>query len=374
MTEKPDSDIIIIGGGIGGSAATLRAVQNGMQASWITGSKQSRIRSRSQWVKHLDNMIGFHEDVIKDQVVTALERHKLSDAADFIGGQHYHINNRMIIKNTVKRLRANYAGWITFIDADATGLSAHDGSFTVTAAGQHYAAPAVVLATGIMDEQPQFKVRDKHGQPLTTPRPIYPFANYESALYCIRCEGHLTRNDSVAVIGRSQSAAQVAFMFHERYGNRVFLLGNGQAPDLSSELEQVCQAYGIVIIPDLITDFISADVGELCGVVFDGHPDIKVRFATIMMGTHRAYNDLARQVGAKLVDENKAPETSQIIIDHRGQTSVRGLFAVGDIAWREDEPMMKQVYTAQEYAVRAVDSIDSRRRTVMRKKRVNSLT
>ena len=31
-----------------------------------------------------------------------------------------------------------------------------------------------------------------------------------------------------------------------------------------------------------------------------------------------------------------------------------------------DEPMMKQVYTAQEYAVRAVDTIDFRRRKMMR--------
>ncbi len=29
---------------------------------------------------------------------------------------------------------------------------------------------------------------------------------------------------------------------------------------------------------------------------------------------------------------------------------------------RRDEPMMKQIYTSQEYAVRAVDTVDSRRR------------
>lgn len=41
-------------------------------------------------------------------------------------------------------------------------------------------------------------------------------------------------------------------------------------------------------------------------------------------------------------------------------------YAVGDMANREDEPLMKQVYTAQEYAVRAVDTIDHRRRKKMR--------
>ncbi len=41
MAETPGGDIVIIGGGIGGSAATVRAVQKGMQAVWITGSRQS---------------------------------------------------------------------------------------------------------------------------------------------------------------------------------------------------------------------------------------------------------------------------------------------------------------------------------------------
>jgi hypothetical protein len=33
---------------------------------------------------------------------------------------------------------------------------------------------------------------------------------------------------------------------------------------------------------------------------------------------------------------------------------------------RPDEPVMKQIYTAQEYAVRAVDAIDARRRAAFR--------
>ena len=74
----------------------------------------------------------------------------------------------------------------------------------------------------------------------------------------------------------------------------------------------------------------------------------------------------AAQLGARLLDEGQPEEQRHVAIDHRGETSVPGFFVVGDAARRADEPMMMQIYTAQEYAVRAVDSIDSRRRKRMR--------
>jgi thioredoxin reductase len=80
------------------------------------------------------------------------------------------------------------------------------------------------------------------------------------------------------------------------------------------------------------------------------------------------YNDLARQLGATLMDEDHPIEERHVRIDHRGQTDVRGLFAIGDMAKRPDEPVMKQVYTCQEYAVRAVDTVDRRRRSRERRR------
>lgn len=53
-------------------------------------------------------------------------------------------------------------------------------------------------------------------------------------------------------------------------------------------------------------------------------------------------------------------------IDARGETTIPNLFVVGDLAQRADEPVMKQVYTSQEYAVRALDVVDSRMRRARR--------
>ena len=61
---------------IGGAASALRAGQNGMETLWILGANKTRKRSRSQWVMNLDNIVGFHEDVIKSQIIKSLKNNK----------------------------------------------------------------------------------------------------------------------------------------------------------------------------------------------------------------------------------------------------------------------------------------------------------
>ncbi len=368
MSVPGSFDVIVVGGGIGGSAAALRAVQNHMQTLFVTGSKASHTRSRSQWVMNVDNMITVHEGMIRDQVLASLRKGNVSEGLALIDAEHYHVNNRAIIKTTLARLRENYPEQVSILEADCTAVHKTYAGFRAVVGDSEYSAPAVVLSTGIMDEHPQIQVHDKQGNVVESTRPIYPFANRETALYCIRCEGHLAREDAVAVRGSSNAAADVAFMLHERYGNTVYILSHGVPLSVSDENRALCNAYGIELIGDPITDFVAGDVGELCGISFAEHARIEVRFALVAMGIHRVYNDLARQVGAKLLGEQLPPEQRRIAIDYRGETSVPNFFTVGDAAMRTDEPVMMQIYTAQEYAVRAVDSIDFRRRREMRRK------
>ncbi|MFL5423721.1 MAG: hypothetical protein ACJ783_01715, partial [Myxococcales bacterium] len=88
-------------------------------------------------------------------------------------------------------------------------------------------------------------------------------------------------------------------------------------------------------------------------------------------GLHRVYNDLARELGAEL-DARDGPNEDRrhvLVEDATSETSVPGLFAVGDMARRRGpSPSLKQIYTAQEYAVRAVNTIDLRRRRARREK------
>ncbi len=358
-------DIIIIGGGIGGSATALRAAQNGLNTLWLLGSNKTRKRSRSQWVMNLDNIVGFHEDVIKNQAIKTLKKHKQTDAVEILENEHYHINNRMLIQNTIQRIENGFSN-VTILVGEVSTLTKSEDGFSIQIGGEIFEGKSVVLSTGVMDEQPHILKQNKIGEWEETPKWIYPFANREQVLYCIRCEGHLTKEDSVAVIGHSNVAAELAMMLHERYENKVTILSNGAAPKISENRLEILEKYGIEIISDPITGLVSEGVKQLHGFEFENLKPINVKFALVSLGLHRVYNDLARQVNARLLDENQPEEKRHVWINHKGETSVKGLFAVGDMTKREDEPVMKQVYTAQEYAVRAADTIDTRRRKKLR--------
>ncbi len=360
-------DIVIIGGGIGGSASALRSAQNGLTALWILGSKTTRKQSRSQWVMNLDNIVGFHEDVIKDQVIKTLKKHGQEDAISLLEKEHYHINNRMLIKNTIQRIERQFSN-VTIVEGEASSIKQVDSGFEIKYHQEMVRSHAVILSTGVMDEQPAILKKNRKGKWEKTPKWIYPFANREQVLYCIRCEGHLTHRDQAAIIGHSDTAAELAMMLYERYKNQIYIVTNGNSTEISDERLKILKHYGVEIIEDPITDFISEGAKQLHGFTFENHRSLEVKFALVSLGLHRVYNDLAIELGARLMDENNPEEKRHVWINNKGETSIRGFFTVGDMAKREDEPMMKQVYTAQEYAVRAVDTIDSRRRKVLRAK------
>ena len=313
----------------------------------------------------LGNIVGFHEGIIKNQVIKTLKKHKQDDAIAFLENEHYHINNRMLIQNTVQRIEKDYPD-IKIIEGEASILQKTEFGFSIRTGEEIISGNSVVLSTGVMDEQPHILKQNKKGEWEKTPKWIYPFANREQILYCIRCEGHLTKEDFVAVIGHSNTSAELAMMLHERYNNKVFILTNGTEIKISKDKMKILQKYEVDIISNSITGLTSAGVKQLHGFEFDTHESITVKFALVSLGLHRVYNKLARDLDARLMDEDQAEEKRHVWINHKGETSVTGLFAVGDMTKREDEPMMKQVYTAQEYAVRAVDTIDFRRRKMMR--------
>jgi len=88
----------------------------------------------------------------------------------------------------------------------------------------------------------------------------------------------------------------------------------------------------------------------------------------VAMGLHRDYNELARQLGAELDAADGPEDVCHVLVDDAtSETSVRGFFAVGDMSrHRGGTPSLKQIYTAQEYAVRAVQTIDRRERVARR--------
>lgn len=359
-------ELVIIGGGVAGSAAALRAGQYGLRAAWVRGDKATRKRSRAQWVANIDNMIGVSDGIVRRKLLAELAGADFEPAREKLAGGHAHIGTRDLVEDVLERLAELPS--VEVVEQAATGLSLQPGGFEVAVGERSVSAPAVVLATGVMDRQPSV-AKQRGSELIDDPRWIYPYANRETVLYCIRCEGHLTVASKVAILGHAPSAAELAMMLHERYASACCLLTNGQQPTYGERSARLLSVYGIQVHTARIVDVERRSAGkhgELGGFVLADGSRVEVNFALVSLGLYRAYNELARAVGAELADTSRPVEERHVLVDARAETSVPGLFTIGDLAQRADEPIMKQIYTAQEYAVRAVDTVDRRRREALR--------
>ncbi len=355
--------LIVVGGGIAGAAAALRAAQYALPAVWLRGTRDTHRSSRAAYVKNIDNMVGVHPDIVRTKVLDELSAEH-PDAAARVSSMHMHVSTVDIVRNAEERIRAQWDDVVTIVDEAAVDAErTADGFRLTTSAGRTLAAPNVVLATGVMDRQPIVH-KQRGGRTLEGIRWLFPYANQESLLYCIRCEGHLTRGRRVGVIGAGPSAAEIALMIRERYGSDVTILTAGEERAWGEERARLLELEGVRVVDGKLVDVHGAGGGRtLHGFSVEGHDErVELDFAFVSMGLYRVFNDLAVTLGAELEQSERPAGERHVLVGTWGETSVPGLFAVGDMAARTGEPMMKQVYTSQEYAVRAVDTIDRRRR------------
>ena len=366
-------EVIVVGGGIGGSAGALRAAQHTLRTAWIRGDRATAKASRVKYVYNVDNMIGIHPGIVHRKVLELLGGDAHAASRELLQRTHFHISTQDIVENVVDRLRGELAGSVTEIEEKAVSARRESSGFVIeTDRGTAVRGQAVVLSTGVMDRQPSVKMTTRSGKVVDDIRWIYPYANNESLLYCILCEGHLTRNTSTVVFGSSEAAAQVALMLHERYRIRVTLLTNGEPLTASEETQRLLSEYDVAVLSPRVVEILDPEGGSrgktLRGFRLEDGVVVEARFGMVAMGLHRVYNDLARQLGAELDSRDGAPEVAHVLVDDAtSETSVHGLFAVGDMSRKRGTgPSLKQIYTAQEFAVRAVNAIDGRLRRARR--------
>ena len=364
--------VIVVGGGIAGAAAALRSAQYHLETLWMLGDARTHKSSRARYVYNIDNIMGVHPGITQRNVAGVLRRDGHDDAAEWVEDAHVHISTADMVDNTKQRLSSEYPDYARTVEVAATGASKTRGVFTVHTADGEYSAPHLILATGVMDRQPSIKLTTAAGKIIDDIRWIYPYANHETLLYCLRCEGHLTRDTSTAVIGAG--GAQIAFMLHERYGTTVSVLTNGEPLQASEDEKTLLAHYKIKVHDARIVGFDGDGKPKgkyLRAILLENGERIEVGFGFISMGLHRVYNDLALELGAAPHPSDVEAPTDQqhILVSDRGsETNIRNLFAVGDMSRRNGRaPSYKQIYTAQEYAVRAVDTIDRRIRWERRK-------
>lgn len=311
--------VAIIGSGAGGTMAVKRAVLNNREVLLFTGAKKEMKRSRGHWVRKVENIPGLEK---YKRTLVELRQETLEELSK---GPFSH--NLTLVEDSV-----------ISIEKDKNAFRLCDKE------GHTYFARYVVLATGMMDEQPHIK---------DSIRPILPFGNKQTVAYCLLCDGHHSHQKNVVVIGHSEDAAQGALLLSDRYEpKKITILTNGIQHSFSEKTLTLLKAKNIQIEEEPIEEILGEQKGILSGFQLSSEKKITAEIGFVMLGI-RPNNDLALQLGAE-VDAR-----GLVMTDQNGESSVPDLFIVGDLRANS----MKQIYSAWQHAVDAIQVIDRRIRT-----------
>jgi len=272
MSDDTSYEVVVVGGGPGGLTAALYTTRLGHETALI-----DRGGGRAAMMQDTHNVIGVPESV---------------SGKEFLG-------------TAVDQLE----GYGTDVVRDfVTDLDREGGHFRLeTAGGDGYRADRVVLATGFSDERPD--------PPLPrTGRGLH---------YCLHCDAEMFVDESVYVMGHGDSAARVA-MIMLNFTDEVDLLLDGEEPTWSGDTERQLQGHPVDVVPEEVVGVTNGEDGWLESLEFADGAVREYRGGFAMYGAD--YNtDLAEQVGADLNDDG------EVVVDDHGNTSVEGLYAVGDV-------------------------------------------
>jgi thioredoxin reductase (NADPH) len=216
----------------------------------------------------------------------------------------------------LERLREQAAvHGVTPVCARVETLRAIDGGFEAVADGRIERAARVILATGIVDKHPDF--------------PGLQGATLDGVVrWCPICDGFEVLDQAVAVLGPARATMGHA-LFLRTYTARLALLALPDGPGedgsgLDAEALARLESAGIELVVDPVVDIRAVDGGGAAEVEFAGGARRRFDAVYPMQGC-AVQNGLALQLGARCEDGG------DLVVDARQQTSVAGLYAIGDV-------------------------------------------
>ena len=323
-------EVAVVGSGAAGAMGALRSVLNNLDTLVFLGNASTKKKARATWVGKVENM-----PVLFDRPKAVFSSSK--EVLDWI------------------KKHPLWEEKLTEEKDSVVSVSGEKGNFKLTTSkGNVFHAKYVVLCTGIMDIQPEIQ---------GSISPIFPMANEGHIEYCIRCDGHKSKGKNTVVIGHGESAPWIAALLSERYQNpSMTVITNGKPLELAkdSPVRERLRCYGVTLEEAAIEEVLGDPKGEgLTGFKLSDGKVIPAEMAFVTLGTI-VYNDLAKEIGCK-IDDRGYVET-----DDSGESTVPGMFIGGDLRANKK----KQIYTAWDITVDAVDKIDAYIRTEKRENRM----
>jgi thioredoxin reductase (NADPH) len=289
MSDVQEYQVTVVGGGPAGLTTALYTTRLGHDTALV-----DRGGGRAAMMADTHNVIGVTEETHgKEFLQTGLEQVKT------YGGDHFR----------------------DFVDsAERTD----DGRFRLESTEETFLTDRVVLATGFSDG-----------------RPDPPAPRTAAGLhYCLHCDAYMFVDAPVYVMGHNNATAMVA-MIMLNFTDEVDVLLNGDEPTWDDDVDKQLRAHPVDIVETEVTGVENDDDGWLAAMEFADGTRRPYRGGFAMYGSN--YNTgLAEQLGCELNDDGT------IAVDDHGNTSVEGVYAVGDVT-----PGHNQVPTAMGQGARA---------------------
>ncbi len=272
MSETTEYEVVVVGGGPAGLSAALYATRLGHATAVV-----DRGGGRAAMMADTHNVIGITEDV----------------------------SGMELLAKAREQVESYGAAWHE--DYVETAEETDDGFRLSTASGETLTAERVVLATGFSDRRPE-----------------PPLPRTGAGLhYCLHCDAYMFVDESVYVMGQGDSAAYVA-MIMLNFAENVDLLLRGKEPNWSDETDELLRAHPVDVVEADVMGVNNGEDGWLESLEFADGTVREYRGGFAMYGSD--YNtDLAEQLGCDLNDDGTIA-----VADH-GNTSVDGVYAVGDV-------------------------------------------
>ncbi len=303
MFDEDIYDFIIVGGGPVGLHAGLKAALLNQTALVLDkGRKWCRV----WFVPRIDNVPGFPDGVSGAELVragrNALGKYeKKVKLNDFFEVEKIEKHERFKVKALNKRTNRT----------------------------EVFESKSVVLATGVVDRQPEIEGSIRH---------ILPYANKGLVHYCLFCDGHMMTGQDVAVLGHEKLAVDTASDLDWFDAKSITIVTNGKEMlegqainevEKSEALNKMAE-LGVNIITDRITELFGLD-DNFFGMKLSEGSERMFDAGMIALGLYKINNGLATMLGGQLDAEGYVITDSDCRVLDKEENPIEGLYAVGDV-------------------------------------------
>jgi thioredoxin reductase (NADPH) len=145
----------------------------------------------------------------------------------------------------------------------------------------------------------------------------------ETIHVCPDCDGYETRDKKTVVVGKGRKAVGMTLAL-TTWTRKLVICTNGEKPDMEQKLLDQLKALNIPVLDQAIKCVVSRS-SEISGIELEGGMSLDCERLYFAIGQYPA-DDLGAQLGCK------RDQLGRLVIDEHNHTSVKNVYAAGDIA------------------------------------------